>query len=178
MSQLQAIQIDEDTIIYVEATEDVKTPVVASEPEEVGRTGQKGWGSPQPQAQMAKSFQAIESTIRTYTKYTLNAFKDAALADVEKVTLEFGMNVSGGAGVPYIAAGTVGCNIKVTVECNFAQRNALRQAQQVQQAQQAQQTASRPPAAPPGHSTQAHSAQAHSAQAHSTQTNARSVAPR
>lgn len=163
MSKLQAIQIDEDTIIYVEATEAVAAPV-AAEPEEVGRTGQKGWGNAQPQAQMAKSFQAMESTIKTYTKYTLNAFKDAALADVEKVTLEFGMNVSGGAGVPYIAAGTVGCNIKVTVECNFSRRAALRQAQPQQ--------AVAPGAAHPT----AHPAAPVAAPA--AQTNGRPVAPR
>jgi hypothetical protein len=168
MSKLQAIQIDEDTIIYVEATDAVAVPVVASESEEVGRTGQKGLGSPQPQAQIAKSFQAIEGTIKTYTKHTLNAFKDAALADVEKVTIEFGMNVSGGAGVPYIAAGTVGCNIKVTVECNFAQRNALRQAQQ------AQQTVPVSARAHSGAQPAAHSA--HPA-GHLPQTNGRPVAP-
>lgn len=156
MSKLQAIQIDENTIIYVEATEDVVAPAVVSaeEPEEVSRTGQKGLGRPNPQAQIAQSFQLIESTIKTYTKHTLNAFKDAALADVQKVTLEFGMNVSGVGGVPYIAAGTVGCNIKVTVECAFPQRRAAEQQVQQQAIQQAQQQApaSRPPM--PQHSAQ------------------------
>ncbi len=137
MSKLQPIQLEDGTLIYVEATEDVIAPVqpaAEAEPEEVGRTGQKGWGDSLGRAgakgleTSAQSFSAIESTIKTYTKYTLNAFNDAALANVEKVTLEFGMNVSGGAGVPYIAAGTVNCNIKVTVECAFPERQAERQA--------------------------------------------------
>jgi hypothetical protein len=149
MSKLQAIQIDENTIIYVEATENMVAPaVVTEEPEEVSRTGQKGLGRPNPQAQMAQSFQLIESTIKTYTKHTLNAFKDAALADVQKVTLEFGMNVSGVGGVPYIAAGTVGCNIKVTVECAFPQRRAAEPQAQQRAVQQAQQQAPIPPAMP------------------------------
>jgi Trypsin-co-occurring domain 1 len=124
MSKLQPIQIDADTIIYVEATEDLVAPEVGSgEIEgEVRRGGQKGIGS--PSAQMAQSFKAIESTIKTYTKYTLNAFRDASLAEVKKVSLEFGVNVSGMGGIPYIATGTAGCNIKVTVECAFPDRPA------------------------------------------------------
>jgi hypothetical protein len=129
MSKLQAIQIDENTVIYVEATEDITAPAVIEESGEVQRGGAKGGLMRGPEAQMAQSFKAIESTIKVYTKYTLNAFKDAALADVKKVTLEFGVNVSGVGGVPYVAAGTVGCNIKVTVECAFPER----QPQPVQQ---------------------------------------------
>lgn len=118
MSKLQPIQIDENTIIYVEATENMSAPAVVEGSEETRRGGAKGIGQ-SVEGQMAQSFRAIESTIKTYTKYTLNAFKDAALAEVQKVSLEFGVNVSGVGGVPYIAAGTVGCNIKVTVECVF-----------------------------------------------------------
>jgi hypothetical protein len=120
MTRLQALQIDEDTIIYVETVDDVEVPAVVEEPEEQTRGGQKGWGKT-PSEQMAQSFKAIESTIKVYTKHTLNAFRDAALADVQKVTLEFGVNVSGVGGVPYIATGTMGCNIKITVECAFPQ---------------------------------------------------------
>lgn len=130
MSKLQAIQIDEDTVIYVEATENAVAPAVIEEPGEVQRGGAKGGFSSSPEVQIAQSFKAIESTIKTYTKFTLNAFKDAALADVEKVTLEFGVNVSGSGGVPYIAAGTVACNIKVTVECAFPKRQPQAAAQQ------------------------------------------------
>jgi len=140
MSKLQPIQLDDGTMIYVEATEDIATPEVEPETGEVGRTGQKGWGDGIGRASAkgletaTQSFNAIENTIKTYTKYTLNAFNDAALANVEKVTLEFGMNVSGGAGVPYIAAGTVNCNIKVTVECAFPERQAVAKvAQQIPQ---------------------------------------------
>lgn len=122
MSKLQAIQIDPDTIIYVEATDNAIAPTIATEAEETRRGGAKGAGGSAVESQLAQSMKAIESTIKTYTKYTLNAFKDAALADVERVSLEFGVNVSGSGGVPYIAAGTVGCNIKVTVECAFPKR--------------------------------------------------------
>jgi hypothetical protein len=119
--KLQPVQIDEDTIIYIEANDNVEIPSVVAEGEEQTRGGQKGWMD-KPSAQVAQNFKAIESTIRAYTKYTLNAFQDAALANVEKVTLEFGVNLSGEGGVPYIATGTVDCNLSITVECAFPER--------------------------------------------------------
>lgn len=124
MSKLQAIQIDADTIIYIEAAENLAVPEVSTGAieGEVRRGGQKG-GVFNPTDQMAQSFKAIESTIKTYTQHTLNAFRDASLAEVKKVSLEFGVNVSGMGGVPYIASGTAGCNIKITVECAFPDRS-------------------------------------------------------
>ncbi|WP_416667321.1 CU044_2847 family protein [Egbenema bharatensis] len=145
--RLQALQIDEDTVIYVETIDDVEVPAVIEEPEEQTRGGQKGW-SRNPSEQMAQSFKAIESTIKVYTKHTLNAFRDAALADVQKVTLEFGVNVSGVGGVPYIATGTMGCNIKVTVECAFPQRKPPASAQSAVPQSQPQ-PQSQPPIAQP-----------------------------
>ncbi|BAU43055.1 hypothetical protein O77CONTIG1_02877 [Leptolyngbya sp. O-77] len=55
------------------------------------------------------------------------------MADVKKVTLEFGVNVSGVGGVPYIATGTAGCNIKIVVECAFPERTTPEPQTQVSQ---------------------------------------------
>ena len=118
MSKLQPIQIDDNTVIYIEATDHLDAPTIVVESEETTRTA-KGIPSFSPRDQAVQSFQIIESTIKTYTQHTLNAFKDAALTEVQKVTLEFGVNVSGMGGIPYIASGTAGCNIKITVECVF-----------------------------------------------------------
>jgi hypothetical protein len=127
MSKLQPIEVD-GAIIYLE-TQDVEVPeVVDSSEGEQSRVGKSG--NRTVETQVVQSFQLIESTIKTYTKHTLNAFRDAALADVEKVTLEFGLNVSGSSGVPFVAAGTMGCNIKVTVECAFPKRQPQMTAQQ------------------------------------------------
>lgn len=121
MHQLQPIQIDENTVIYMEAVETITAPTLGNgvnDSGEVQRGGAKG-GLGNSAHAMAQSFRAIETTIKTYTQFTLNAFRDAGLSEVKKVTLEFGVNVSGMGGVPYIATGTAGCNIKVTVECAF-----------------------------------------------------------
>jgi hypothetical protein len=71
------------------------------------------------QKHAAQSFKAIDGTIRTYTTYTMNAFKDMATANVESVTLEFGLKVGGEAGVPYVTKGTAESNLKITVHCSF-----------------------------------------------------------
>ena len=133
MSKLQPIQIDENTIIYVEATEAIDVPTVitpsSEETGEVQRGGAKGAVMTRPAQQMVQNFQAIESTIRAYTTYTLNAFREMAVAEVKGVTLEFGVNVAGIGGIPYIATGTAGCNIKVTVECAFPSPEAAEASQ-------------------------------------------------
>ncbi len=68
---------------------------------------------------------ALDKTIKSYTKYALGAFRnDHDMNAVKKVTLEFGVNLSGVGGLPYIASGTVGCNIKITVECDFSKEDS------------------------------------------------------
>ena len=124
MTQLVPIRLDEDTIIYIEVTEDVETPEMDSEitdddEEEESLVG-KGRKVNAVRQQMMQNFKAIEGTIRAYTIYTLAAFKKVAIADVRKVTLEFGLEIGGEAGVPYITKGTAKSNLKVTVECGFS----------------------------------------------------------
>lgn len=129
MPQLTPIQLDNGTIIYIEASEDITVPVVTDsteETEEITRADlgvdEKGWPKLTPkdaQTVAAQSFQAIEGTIKAYTTYTLNAFRQVAIANVDKVTLEFGIEIGGEAGVPYVTKGTAKSNLKVTVECSF-----------------------------------------------------------
>ncbi|TVQ09140.1 MAG: hypothetical protein EA368_10175 [Leptolyngbya sp. DLM2.Bin27] len=129
MTQLVSIRLEDGSEIYMEATEDVVTPGSAPAPpgpETYGETTRtaKGLGMPSQavQAHAVQSFKAIEGTIRTYTTYTMNAFKDMATANVEKVTLEFGLKVGGEAGVPYVTKGTAESNLKITVQCSFDQK--------------------------------------------------------
>ncbi len=148
MAQLVPIQLEDGTEIYVESTEDINTApdtaLANSEPEEMVRGGQKGgWpsgsrgfnGMPggytseqdsnhtglanKSAIAAAQSFKAIEGTIRTYTNQTLNAFRGMSGGNIDKVTLEFGIRLSGEAGVPYVTKGTAESNLSITVECSF-----------------------------------------------------------
>ena len=72
-----------------------------------------------PTEAMSQNFQAIENTIKAYTDYTLNAFKQVAAANIDKVSLEFGISIGGKAGIPYVTEGTANSSLKITVECSF-----------------------------------------------------------
>ena len=117
MTQLTSMTLDDGTVIYVEAVEDVDNlpdeDIAADTPRGKTRTS-KGAGE-----QVVKNFQAMQNTMKAYTVYTLNAFKQVAGANIDKVTLEFGVKVAGEAGIPYVTKGTADANIKVTVECSF-----------------------------------------------------------
>lgn len=122
MTQLTPIQLEDGTIIYIEATNNVDTPPIITEVSPEGEEEaliDKGWDANVAQKQIVQNFQAIEGTIRAYTVHTLNAFKKIPVANIDKVTLEFGIKVGGEAGIPYITKGTAESNLKITVECSF-----------------------------------------------------------
>ncbi len=99
---LQPVQLDENTIIYIETTEERGSRSNAAQ-------------------QMIQNFANLQDTIKAFADYTLNSFKTIANANVDKVTLEFGVNIGGEAGIPYVTKGSVGSNLKITVQCSFNQ---------------------------------------------------------
>ena len=146
MSQLTPIQLEDGTVIYLEAKEDVQVAEdsveVPSTSQEVTRAdlGKESKGlrefltknqagnttGTSPQEHVEQSFHAIEGTIRAYTNYTLNAFRKVAVANINKVTLEFGIKVGGKAGIPYVTEGTAESNLKITVECSFPENEDIK----------------------------------------------------
>lgn len=123
MTKVTPIQLEDGTVIYIEATEDIDAPVVnpqESLEDEEEAPIKKGAGN--YHKQMVQNFQAIQSTVRAYTNYTLNAFKQVKIANVDKVTLEFGIQIGAEGGIPYVTKGTAQSNLKITVECSFPDR--------------------------------------------------------
>lgn len=120
MTQIAPIELDDGTIIYIEVTENVSAPIGTNQQiaEEAGRVS-KGGSLEDAQGRILQSFQAIEGTIKAYTYYSLSAFRDLTIANVNKVTLEFGIKVGGEVGIPYVTKGTAESNLKITVECSF-----------------------------------------------------------
>jgi len=114
--KLFPLDIDGVTIVYIETTEEDVIGVIDQEDIPVTRGGSNSLSDP-------NKSQSINNLIRSYTKYTLEALKNVAITDVNinKVSLEFGIEVAGEAGIPYITKGTAKSNIKVTLECNFSQ---------------------------------------------------------
>ena len=118
MSKLQKVRLDDETVIYIEADEDVEASfqAPADERQPIAKGGNTRGGG---MSTALNQFQAMQDTIRGYTTQSLNAFRDLAGANVDKVTLEFGIKVGGEAGIPYVTKGTAESNIKITVECSF-----------------------------------------------------------
>lgn len=125
MSQIVPVQLEDGMVLYVEAQEEAIPPASGfqsptSVTGEQTRTGQKGLGNfSAPRVNPAQSMQMVQDTIRTYTCYCMKAFKNFAPADVSEVTLEFGVNLSADAGIPYIASGKAQSNLKITVKCTY-----------------------------------------------------------
>lgn len=115
MPQLTAITLDNGAVIYVERADDIIVPnSVALALDEDDREEKGGTTD-----LLMNRFQAMKDTIQTYTQYTLDAFQGVTTANVDKVTLEFGIKVAGEMGVPYVTKGTAESNLKITVECSF-----------------------------------------------------------
>jgi Trypsin-co-occurring domain 1 len=117
MGKLQPVNLPDGTQILIEATDNpISTNPI---------TGQTSSGEPtrgfisDATQQVTQNVQALETTIRAYTGYTLKAFRDLAIAEVSEVTLKFGINVDVQTGLPYIANGKAGCNTEITVKCIF-----------------------------------------------------------
>ena len=122
MTHIVPIQIDENTVVWLESNQDVivqsKVENLVEEAETNDRTP-KGLIPNIPKPPTPTNFASVENTIRSYTNYALNAFRHAAIADVEEVTLQFGIEISGEAGLPYITKGTAKSNLNITVKCKF-----------------------------------------------------------
>ncbi|WP_201026200.1 CU044_2847 family protein [Mastigocoleus testarum] len=65
----------------------------------------------------------FEKQHKDYVVYVLGAYKDFKFANVEEVTLKFGMKIGGKAGIPYITKGTAQSNLEIEVKCKFPSRS-------------------------------------------------------
>jgi hypothetical protein len=126
VAKVVPVQLDDNTVLYIEAQDDTETvgmaPIASLEDTgEQRRSGSKGISNlpaslrPSP----VQSMQMVQNTIRTYAVYSLNAFKNLGNVHVDEVTLEFGVNLSADAGIPYIASGKAQSNLKITVKCSY-----------------------------------------------------------
>jgi hypothetical protein len=130
MSQLTPIQLEDGTIIYIEASENIAVSIpqppknenldfIIPTPEQADRSF--GLEKLNEKLNIKEQGDKLQKTIQSYSKHIIQSFKDLALAEVSEVTLEFGVNVGGMTGIPYIVTGETSSNIKITVKCKFNQ---------------------------------------------------------
>ncbi|MBG1239887.1 CU044_2847 family protein [Nostoc sp. NZL] len=61
----------------------------------------------------------VHHQIRAYTKYAIGAFKNLGAAEVEEVTLKFGLKIGGKTGIPFVTEGSAESNFEIEVKCKF-----------------------------------------------------------
>jgi hypothetical protein len=65
------------------------------------------------------NIQEVHDKIRGYTKFALGAFKNFSEAEVEEVTIKFGLKLGGKAGIPFVTEGSAESNFEIEVKCKF-----------------------------------------------------------
>jgi len=115
MSELQRLLVEEDGKtyeIFIESKTSAETfPEPA--PDEDERSSRDIRTDAMVKMQQARQM------IRAYAIYALSAFKDFGMAEVEEVTLKFGVKMGGKAGIPYITEGSAESNLEIEVKCKF-----------------------------------------------------------
>lgn len=68
---------------------------------------------------MSAQLDQAREMIRGYTEYAVSAFRNFAAAEVQELTLKFGIKLGGKAGIPYITEGSAESNLEIEVKCKF-----------------------------------------------------------
>ncbi len=79
----------------------------------------EGRGSRGDRSETIIKMQQAREMIRGYAAYALSAFKDFGVAEIEEITLKFGLKIGGKAGIPFITEGTAESNLEIEVKCKF-----------------------------------------------------------
>lgn len=71
--------------------------------------------------------QKVQGMIRSYTAYVLTSFKNFSVAEIDEISLKFGMNLGGGVGLPYIVQGNADSNVEIQIKCKFPNKKSTDQ---------------------------------------------------
>lgn len=94
----------EEFEIYIESTEATEVP-----------DDEPGYRDNLPTVDLQK----VHSTIRGYARYAIGAFVNFGLAEIEEMSLEFNLKISGKAGLPVLAETSTEGSFKIQVKCKF-----------------------------------------------------------
>jgi hypothetical protein len=122
MSEVQRLLIEEDGQKYEIYVETKSSPIMppAIAPEDYDPNQSMGF-----REDAVIKMQQARQMIRGYATYAISAFKDFGAAEIEEVTLKFGMKLGGSAGIPYITEGKAESNLEIEVKCKFPDKSKL-----------------------------------------------------
>lgn len=65
----------------------------------------------------------VHNKLQNYARYAIGAFQDVPFADVEEITLKFGVKVSGSTGIPVLTHGSVEGDFHIEIKCKPKKKN-------------------------------------------------------
>lgn len=116
MSNIERLVFEEDGEIYTILFESKETPTV---PEVVTPEVDEEKESYGFREEAFVKIEEVHHQIRAYTKYAIGAFKNLGVAEVEEVTLKFGLKIGGKTGIPFVTEGSAESNFEIEVKCKF-----------------------------------------------------------
>lgn len=116
MSNIERLVFEEDGEIYTILFESKETPNV---PEIVTPEVDEEKESYGFREEAFVKIEEVHHQIRAYTKYAIGAFKNLGAAEVEEVTLKFGLKIGGKTGIPFVTEGSAESNFEIEVKCKF-----------------------------------------------------------
>ncbi|MBG1265753.1 CU044_2847 family protein [Nostoc sp. WHI] len=116
MSNIERLVFEEDGEIYTILFESKETPTVPEivTPDVDEDKESYGW-----REEAFVKIEEVHHQIRAYTKYAIGAFKNLGSAEVEEVTLKFGLKIGGKTGIPFVTEGSGESNFEIEVKCKF-----------------------------------------------------------
>ncbi|MEH2368113.1 CU044_2847 family protein [Nostoc sp.] len=116
MSNIERLVFEEDGEIYTILFESKETPNI---PEVVTPEVDEERESYGFREEAFVKIEEVHHQIRAYTKYAIGAFKNLGAAEVEEVTLKFGLKIGGKTGIPFVTEGSAESNFEIEVKCKF-----------------------------------------------------------
>ena len=115
MSEVDRLVFEDESgnayTMYFEASESVELPEASTDAgdDEYERMGISD--------DVKAKLKDIHSTLQAYTYYAIGAFRKVAFAEVEEITLRFGIKIAGSSGMPILTQGTAEGSFQVEVKC-------------------------------------------------------------
>ncbi|MEA5467050.1 CU044_2847 family protein [Leptothoe sp. PORK10 BA2] len=64
----------------------------------------------------------VHAKLQNYARYAIGAFQNVPFADVEEITLKFGVKISGSTGIPILTHGSVEGDFHIEIKCKPKQK--------------------------------------------------------
>lgn len=106
---------EESFEVFVESKTSVELPT-PSVPSEISDSEYETYA---PQDTIIVQMKKVHRAIRAYTKYAIGAFKNLDAAEVEEITLKFGLKIGGKTGIPILTEGSAESNFEIEVKCKL-----------------------------------------------------------